>query len=203
MVCVSCGRNRREFWSRVWLFVGFKVEWWPRGQQVSISRTHKRRFRVALASAGIAFLMASSQVSFWQSFCFAWVQMEGPRPSRNRQIKTGFEIIVLASNSWKTVYKYSRWAALSITSSNQCKESFLIVLQMVSTKAVDSPRLWQKKALNLSQLIRTLIWSPILRRCCCHWNKAVFFKKITANKTWFGPMAPVVAKWSLRCWKKL
>ena len=44
--------------------VGFKAEPWSRRQQAFISRTHKERFRAALASAVIAFLMAWSQVFF-------------------------------------------------------------------------------------------------------------------------------------------
>ena len=142
-------------------------------------------------------------VVFWRPFCLAWVRMEGLRPLCNRQIKTGSEIITLASNFWKTVYNCSKWAAQSITSSNWCWKSFLIVFQMMSTKALDSPRFWQKKALNPSQPIGILVWSFILCWYCCHWNQAVFFKKVAANKTRFGPVASVVAKWSLHFSKKL
>ena len=69
-----------------------------------------------------------------------------------------------------------------------------MVLQMVLTKASDSPRLWQRKALNPFQLIEVLVWSSTLRWCCCQQNKAVFFKKVAANGTWFELVAPAVAK---------
>ena len=108
MVCDSWRWNRRELQSLVWFLVGFEVEWWPLGQQASISRINKRRFRAGLATTVIAFLIAWSQVSFWQPFCLAWAQIEGLRLLRNRQIKTGFKITALASNFWKMVYKCSR-----------------------------------------------------------------------------------------------
>ena len=128
MVYTSWGRNGREPWSLVWSLLGFETERWPREQQASILWTYKGRFRAALASAVIVFLMAWSQVSFWRPFCLAWARMRGLRLSRNRRIKTGFKITALASNFWRTVYKYFRWVAQSITSSNWCWESFLIVL---------------------------------------------------------------------------
>ena len=190
-------RNRKEPWSLIWSSVGFEAGQWPWGQQASISRTHEGRFRAALASAMTAFFMAWSEVSFWQSSCLAWVPMEGLRPLRNRRIKTGSEITASASNSRKTLYQCSRWAAQSITSSNWCWEFFLIVLQIILTKTLNSPRLCRKKALNTSQLLGTLVWSSILCWCCCHWNRAVFFKKVAANGTWFRPVALAVAKWSL------
>ena len=73
----------------------------------------------------------------------------------------------------------------------------------MSIKASDSPRLWQKKALNLSQLIGTLVWSFTLRWCCCQHNRAESFKKIAANRTWFWLLAPPVAKWSLTLLEKI
>ena len=56
----------------------------------------------------------------WQPFCSTWGRMEGLRPLRNRRIKTGSEIIALASNSRRTVCRCSSWAAQSIISSNWC-----------------------------------------------------------------------------------
>ena len=160
-------------------------------------------FRAALASAVIAFLMDWSQVSFRRPSCLAWAQMEGLRPLRNRRIKTGSKITVSALNSQRTIYRCLKWAVQSITFSNWCWESFLMVLQIMSTKASGLPRLWQRKALKPFQLIGTLVWASISHEYCCQRNKAVFFRKIAANGTRFGPMAPVVAKWSLHCWKKL
>ena len=118
IVCVFWERNVREPWSLVWSLVGFETEQWPQWQQTFISQTHKVRFRAALATAIIAFLIAWSQVSFWRPLCLAWAWMEGLRPSRNRRIKTGSKITALALNSWETVCKWSRWAIQSIISSN-------------------------------------------------------------------------------------
>ena len=201
MVCAFWGRNGKEPRSRMWSLIDFKTKRWPREQQAFISRTHKGRFKAALASAVITSLMAWSQVSFWRPFCLAWTRMQGFKPSWNRQIKTGSEITALASDFRKTVCKCSRWAAQSITSFNWCWKSFLIVFPRVLTKTSDSLKLWRRKALNLSQLIGTLVWS--LRWYCCQRNRAVSFKKIAANRTRFRPVAPAVAKWSLHCWKKL
>ena len=111
MVRAFWERNGREPRSLVWFSIGFKVEWWPRGQQASILQTHKERFRAALASAVIAFLMAWSQVSFSQSFCLAWARIEGLTPLQNRRIKTGSEITASASDSRRMVCKCSKWAA--------------------------------------------------------------------------------------------
>ena len=69
-----------------------------------------------------------------------------------------------------------------------------MILKMVLTKASDLPRLWQKKALNPSQLIGVLVWSFTLHWCCCQRNKAVSLKKVAANGTQFEFVAPVVAK---------
>ena len=54
----------------------------------------------------------------------AWVQIKNRRLFCNKQIRTGSKIIASALNSWKTVYKCSRWAALSITSFSWCWEFF-------------------------------------------------------------------------------
>ena len=102
------GQNKKEPWSQVWSSIGFNAERWPRGHQVSISRTYKERFTVDLALAVIVFLMAWSQVSFWQSFSLTWARINGFRPSRDRRINTSSKITVSASNSQRMVCKCSR-----------------------------------------------------------------------------------------------
>ena len=101
-----------------------------------------------------------------------WARIEDLRPSRKCRIRTSSFGAAAGSGSLSTVCKCSRCAAQSTTSSNWYCESLRIVLQMLSTKALDSPRLRQRKALNSSQVIGTAVSLSIFRLCCCQRNRA-------------------------------
>ena len=127
------------------------VEWasrLPRGQRWSISRRIDGGCRLAFASASIAFSTSSSQLSCSRPRCSIWAFIDGLRPLRKNRIRSDSSEAPSSSNSWRMDWRCSRWETQSCTPSCWNWESRLTLLQVVSTKACESPRFFWRKALK-------------------------------------------------------
>ena len=151
----------------------------------------------------MVFLMAVSQVSNSRCCLSDWARMDNLKPSQNWQIRTASFRDVMESNSLTNVCQCFKCTVSSKTSFNWYYESFQIVLYIISTKAFNSSRLWQRKAFNSSEVIGIWVLSASLRWCCYQRNRAWFFKNVGAKSMRFGFVASAVAKWSSHCLQKL
>ena len=107
----------------------FLIGCWPRGHRESISLVPDRAWRLALASASTVLSITSSQESRSRSLTSNWAQMEGRRSSRKYRIMVSLFGAATESNSWRTAYKCSKYAAQSRTSSCLYWESLLTLAQ--------------------------------------------------------------------------
>ena len=96
------------------------VEWagrLPREQRWSISYRIDGGYKLAFASASIAFLTSSSQLLCSRPRCSIWTFINGLRFLRKNRIRSDSSEAPSLSNSWRMDWSCSRWKAQSYTSS--------------------------------------------------------------------------------------
>lgn len=121
--------------------------------------------------------------SFKPQFClfnYAWI--EGFNLFQKYQINKSLLEATTKSNFSKMAYKYFKSAAQSIIFFYQYWLATQIFCQIEFTKTLDLPKLYQKKVLNLFQLIKAKIMALNFCLYCCHWNKACFLRKVAIKK---------------------
>lgn len=124
-------------------------------------------------------------------------------PMSNRRPKALIKVLTQDAFCWSTPYvKFEqdglycfRWQAQSSISSCWYWESLLISLQMLFTKAVNSPRLFWRKALNSSYMRSATRSCSIWLLCSYKRNLILSQKNKAAKGTCLWPFASAVSKW--------
>ena len=157
---------------------------------------------LALALAWRAFLIKAFQPSRSRPFLSIHSLMDGLRLLWKYRHHISLVRTHRKSNSIKMDLRCCGWEAQSYISSCWCWESLLILVQMLVTNAIDSPRLCRKKALNSSQVKGAVLSLSTWVLCYCQRKLILSRRNKAAKDTHWGPVAPAVPKWSLHCRQK-
>lgn len=129
-------------------------------------------YQPALASTFMAQLITSCQFARFLYLLSIKAQIKHFNLSQNYQIMRFLLEAVVITNIFKIACKYSTCADKFIISSNWYQVTIWIFFQMSSMKIQDSFKLCQKKVLNLSHVMKTIILTLKFDLYCCHYNKA-------------------------------
>ncbi len=110
---------------------------------------------------------------------------------------------LLMSNLNSMDWKYFEYAAHPYTSFNWYLAFSLNLLLTWPTNVLDFSRLFLKKALNLSQIMKASWLRCMCILCYYHWFKIQSFRKPVAKSMRLWPNNPAISKWFLYCWQKL
>lgn len=132
--------------------------------------------------ASVAFLIALSQDFSSQPWVFNQAQIKVFRFFQKYLIKISSLGAIIGLNPLKIAYSCYRCATQSRIFSNQCQIFYLIFISQLLIKVWDFFKLWQKKTLNLSYLIKIKLFTSYFYLYYCQWNLICFQKKDIAKR---------------------